>query len=346
MGLYVHNSNPNAFVRAARHIYNPIGFRKGYNFVLFFIFAGALFGFCLARIQYLSIDGLFKKGAAPGEFFYYSRSFYKAGITLHLSTIIPAGMLAVFQFVPIIRYKVLIVHRINGYLAILLLICGNVGALMIARYAFGGTMATQALVGTLSITTLGSAFLAYYNIKRLQIDLHRAWMLRCWFYAGSIITLRFIMVISATIISSIGDYYISMPCQQIEYMGGDASTYAACREHPNGQTAVLANFTAKVEQVAASMQTSFGMAGWLAFLLHAVGVEIYLRLTPAEGERLRLVSYERQLEKGLSHPGSSGLTVDRLGDAERWTPPTAESRDGGKKVVDDDESAHEQRCVQ
>lgn len=173
MGLYIHNSNPNAFVRFARQLYHPIGFKKGYNFTLFFIFAGAMLGFCLARIQYFSIDGLFKKGAAPGEFFYYSRTFYKAGITLHLYTVIPAGMLAVFQFVPVIRYKALIAHRINGYIVILLLICGNVGALMIARYAFGATLATQALVGAMSIATLGSAFLAYYNIKRLQIDQHR-----------------------------------------------------------------------------------------------------------------------------------------------------------------------------
>lgn len=46
------------------------------------------------------------------------------------------------------------------------------------------------------------------------------------------------MVISATIISSLGGYYISMPCQQINYMGGDVSFYPACRADPNGQTAV------------------------------------------------------------------------------------------------------------
>lgn len=94
----------------------------------------------------------------------------------------------------------------------------------------------------------------------------------------------------------------------------------------------------RVEQAAASLQTSFGMAGWLAFWLQAVGIEIYLRLTPAEGERLRKISFERQLERGFSHPGSSGLTVDRLGDAEIWTPRDAEKESGGKKAVDDAES--------
>jgi len=59
---------------------------------------------------------------------------------------------------------------------------------------------------------------------------------------------------------------------------------------------------------------------WIAIFLHDVGVEIYLNLTPAEGERLREVSYERQLEAGFEHPGSVGLTVDRWGDAKAWVP--------------------------
>ena len=341
MTLHIYNPNANAFVRFMRHIYHPIGFNKGYNFVLWFIFAGALFGFLLARAQYLNINGIFKNDAAPGEWFYYRENFYKIGIILHLASVIPGGILAIFQFVPIIRYKALIFHRINGYIVILLLILLNVGALMIARHAFGGTMATQALVGVLAIATIVSAFLAYINIKRLQIDQHRAWMLRCWFYAGTIVTLRLIMVISATIISNIGGYYISMPCGQISYMGGDASTYAACKADSNAQTSVLANFNTPtgVEQVAASMQTSFGMAGWIALALHAVGIEIYLKLTPAEGERLRQVSYERQLERGFNHPGKAGLTVDRLGDAEEWKP--RNDTQEGKGVTSDAESAQQ-----
>lgn len=65
-----------SFVAFARKIYNPIGFAKGYNFILWFIFAGALFGFSLARIQYLDFHRKFcnadggASGAAPGECFY------------------------------------------------------------------------------------------------------------------------------------------------------------------------------------------------------------------------------------------------------------------------------------
>ena len=55
--------------------------------------------------------------------------------------------------------------------------------------------------------------------------------------------------------------------------------------------------------------------------MHIIGIEIYLGLTPRETERLRVISYEKQLEAGYANPGSAGLTVDRWGDAEKWTPP-------------------------
>lgn len=48
--------------------------------------------------------------------------------------------------------------------------------------------------------------------------------------------------------------------------------------------------------------------------------EKQLRLTPKESNRLRQVSYERQLERGMSRPGYAGLTVERFGDAEPFHP--------------------------
>jgi uncharacterized membrane protein len=147
--------------------------------------------FSLARISYLNISGdapsSFKSGAVTGEWFWYRSGIHRIGITLHLTAIVPAGVLMVFQFVPIIRYKAILVHRINGYLIILLATLGNVGAIMIARRAFGGTLATQSAVGYLAMFTTISVALAYYNIKKLQIDQHRAWMLRAMFALGTII---------------------------------------------------------------------------------------------------------------------------------------------------------------
>lgn len=53
------------YLNFARRIYHPLGFKKGYNFILFFILAGAMMGFVLARFQYLDIDGKFLKVRAP-----------------------------------------------------------------------------------------------------------------------------------------------------------------------------------------------------------------------------------------------------------------------------------------
>lgn len=112
-----------------------------------------MLGFSLARLQYLDVGGIFRE-AVSGEWFWYRQSHYRIGITLHLATVVPCGLLMVWQFVPKIRHKVLIVHRINGYVIIILVILSNVGALMIARRAFGGTLATQAGVGVLVISTI------------------------------------------------------------------------------------------------------------------------------------------------------------------------------------------------
>jgi hypothetical protein len=176
----------NAFVAFARKVYNPIGFTKGYNFILFFIFSGALTGFCLARLQYFNYHGIFcgggRGGASPGECYYYLYSYEKIGMILHLAGIIPAGLLACVQFVPVIRHKAILFHRINGYIILLLAIVGTAGALMVARHTFGGGVEIQTGVGFASIMFLGSLGVSYYNIKRLQLEQHRAWMLRAWFY--------------------------------------------------------------------------------------------------------------------------------------------------------------------
>lgn len=185
----------NGFVAKARKVYNPIGFSKGYNFILWFIFAGAMFGFALARMMFLNYNGIYcnpnsaGNGAGPGECWSYNRkNLYKTGIKMHLYTIIPASFLVVFQFVPFIRYKALLFHRMNGYIVVVLAIIGTVGAIIIAPVAFGGSLSVRAAVGLMSIMFLGSLFLAIWNIKTLQLEQHRAWMLRAWFYVSFLLT--------------------------------------------------------------------------------------------------------------------------------------------------------------
>jgi hypothetical protein len=207
---------------------------------------------------------------------------------------------------------------------------------MIARHAFGGGLDVQVWIGFVGIGVLICFAISYINIKRLQIEQHRAWMLRGWFYAGSIITNRFIMIIAAQIISNQG-YYAVWTCAKIESTLPDPSSllnhYPTCAGYATGAnpaqvSLVEASFDGGSTGVGASLNLNFGMALWLAFTLHALGVEIYLHLTPKEAQRLRQVSYQRQLEAGMSNPGSAGLTADRLGDAEKWAPETKRKHSG------------------
>lgn len=164
--------------------YSTIGFTKGYNFPLFIILAGAMFGFCLARLSYLNVDTNLASGASPGEWYWLRAGHYRIGITMHLATILPAGLLMVWQFVPIIRHKALLFHRINGYVVMLLVAVSHVGALMIVRRSFGGLLSTQAATGFLAIASAVAIVMAYWNVKKLQIDQHRAWMLRAMVWMG------------------------------------------------------------------------------------------------------------------------------------------------------------------
>ncbi|KAG9125722.1 hypothetical protein FRC07_006463 [Ceratobasidium sp. 392] len=298
-------------------IYGALGFKKGYNFILWFIFGGAMVGFVLARFMYLHVPTL-TNGLAPGEGYYMLTSLYKPALLVHLGTVLPAGIFAVLQFIPQIRYKALIVHRILGYVALLLLTIGVATGFVLGRRSFGGDMAVQTATIFLGAVTLLSAAIAYYNIKRLQINEHRKWMLRTWFYAGTIITTRLVMIITAQVLSAIGQYHTLWSCDEVQYVLKNSTQlgeqYPGCT---NGQAGGFVGVPVKwttALPVGSALRASFGSALWVAFLLHAVGIEIYIHLTPGEDARLRKVSYERQLERGAKYPGSMGTTSDRLGD--------------------------------
>ncbi|TLD21982.1 hypothetical protein PspLS_07997 [Pyricularia sp. CBS 133598] len=336
----------NGFVAFCRKIYNPVGFSKGYNFILFFIFGGALTGFSLARMPYLDYWGTFHP-AKRNEKYYFEGDHVQIGMMLHLFTIIPASFLVCFQFVPAIRHRVMLLHRINGYLVILLSLASTVGAFMIVRKAAGGTVDTQTATGFLSIVFVGALAMSYYNVKRLQIEQHRAWMLRAWAYAGSIITMRLIFVAMIFLNSGKG-YSTVRECSQVDYeMRGDRDRvlglFPTCERFYDGgdehaAVVVDANMGGNAATVGSALVLSFGAALWLALAIHMIGVEIYLKLTPAEHERLRNVSYQRQLEAGMKDPGRAGLTVDRFGDAEKWIP-ESQRRVGGEQNVKNDSDA-------
>lgn len=310
-----------------------------------FIFGGALFGFNLGHLQNLDFDGRYcpplppagssatttTSTGAPSQCYWMTFRRYRVGMLIHLATVLPAGLLAVFQFVPVIRHKFILYHRIAGYILILLITVGNAGAVMIADKAMEGDVPTQTFTGFMAILITTTFGLAIYNIKRLQIDQHRAWMLRTWFYITFIITLRLIQIVIATIISVWGaaTRYAPMTCDQLSFIYRNDtalySQYPGCAPGnlqftTDGYVAVKANLGSDKGQSMAAFGVSFSAAGMLAIVFHAVGVEIYLKLTPREAERLRQVSYERQMERGFRNPGNAGLVIEKFGDADPWVP--------------------------
>lgn len=103
--------------------------------------------------------------------------------------------------------------------------------------------------------------------------------------AGCVITIRIIQISAAQIISQIGGYYDARPCEQIEYILGSqeesVNAYPGCAPYFNGsdpskQVAVEANFNGDPVQLTVALGSNFGSAMWLAFAIHAIGVEVYV----------------------------------------------------------------------
>ena len=146
--------------------------------------------------------------------------------------------------------------------------------------------------------------------------------------------MRIITAIMGSINTALGaTYYTGLPCYVVDFLFKSNETrvldsYPNCKlfydgTDPKQHVLVTADTGSEgVDHVVAGFFAGFGAGGWLALAIHVIGVELYLHLTPAEGERLRRISYQRQLEAGMRNPGNAGLTVQRLGDAEPWIPPT------------------------
>jgi uncharacterized membrane protein len=331
------------------------------NCPLGFIFGGALVGFILARLQYLDIDGRFcppvpasdgSSGMAAACYWVVRFTRYRVGMIMHLSTSLPAGLIAVFQFMPATRRFVLY-HRTAGYIAITLAFVGNIGALILTETAMGGDLATRTLMGTISLATTITLALAVYNIRRAQLDLHRAWMLRSWSYLGFIVTLRLIQLPMASIVSHwpAASKYVSVSCAELRYiyfsdqrfgtgtftqdtLDNFETSYPNCVGLESSQESTIYVLVKGIMnpsdpgQSNAALMTTFAAAGWLAILVHAAAVEAYVWLTQAESQRLRKISYQRQLARGYQNPGSAGTVAQRFGDAEAWLHPEQVARSG------------------
>ncbi|KAG7423980.1 hypothetical protein Forpi1262_v014959 [Fusarium oxysporum f. sp. raphani] len=200
----------------------------------------------------------------------------------------------------------------------------------------------QTVTGAASILFVTCMLLAYINIKKLQLEQHRAWMIRGWIIAAHVVTMRLIGIIMAQITSRMDPYYTTTPCAVLDSMFYHnkpvvEALYPDCigfytGETPDQRVIIKGTSGERPDEIAASLNSAFGASAWLALLIHIIAVELYLRLTSAESERLRKVSYRWQQNAGMKDPGNAGLTAQRLGDAEPWAYPVDDQTlyDGGE----------------
>ncbi|POS81529.1 hypothetical protein DHEL01_v200046 [Diaporthe helianthi] len=334
----IHIRAPRALAASWQGLQFLLGFRNGHNFLLWCFLALGLLGFTLSRAPYLDYYGVFCKRnslapilhAAPGEcFFFLNGGQEQIGMMMHLYAIIPCCLLLFFQFVPVIRQKAVLFHRINGYVVILLMAVALAGGLMATSNSFGGEVAFQVANVLLGASVTICLALAMISIRRLRIDQHRAWMLRAWVLASSIITMRIIQNIAGRAVS--GQGYTSLrPCGQINSDGVlpqpvIESVWPGCVAYftgasPEQQVLVRADYYGLPIEINVALSIASGASAFIALFLHAMGVEVYLQLTPAESERLRQVSYRKQSARGHCYSVRAGPTTADPGDATKLAP--------------------------
>jgi hypothetical protein len=108
-------------------------------------------------------------------------------------------------------------------------------------------------------------------------------------WMGCIITERLIGLCAVRLVTKMGDYVYAMPCSKIagifqNYGIPSAALpgfYPECipfvsSASPNQYAIVRAGNYGRPEQSAAALDALFGMTLWIALMIHAIGVEVYV----------------------------------------------------------------------
>lgn len=235
---------------------------------------------------------------------------YNWGIFIHLLSVLPSGLLAVLQFTPVIRAKYRRFHRFAGYASSILAVSGIVSAFAIADRSFGGDIS---IVSVTAVTGFASAYALYKGVQEARAKrfaAHRDWMLRAWMYLGTIATMRpFMGLLVATIQIPAIRQFTTIPCEVVLniFEDNNMAAYAAyplCDPinsglNPTGRVVVPANIASldDVEKAAAG-HVVFGTAMWIAVVIHAVGVEVYLTWTrqSAASPKAKTAKVEQKME--------------------------------------------------
>ncbi|KAJ1302862.1 hypothetical protein OPQ81_003164 [Rhizoctonia solani] len=240
-----------------------LGFEKGSSLGLFVFFGGAIIGYSLAKSPSMSFRLLLKR-FVPGEGYWFEQTFWKINIMIHIFASVPASFFSVFCFLPITWKRWPRFHGILGYIVSILLVISCVGA---------GIAACAVILGCV-------------EARRGALDTHREWMIRAWFYNGALITTNVTALISAHVITAINTYYSLWRC-------AECATSNALSNPNSVYIAVHASWREGQLGKGSAIRTSYGMALWIAMILHGVGIELYLRMTLRESKILQELSEKR-----------------------------------------------------
>lgn len=305
---------PNTFVTMYWGISSILGFKEKYSLLLFFIFGGALIGFCLARTLMFNPENV-QHSTVPGEWFWYRQKLYKPNIFIHIYLSIIAGIMAVFQFIPAIRRRKMILHRLNGYMTLILLIPGTIAGAIVGRRAFGGSPSTQSAYYMATFLTVGAALTGYSKVKETRK--HRKWMLRSVTYVSSVITTRIVAIIAREVLSAAGGYYELWSCTELEFLQQNGqgvtnfdASYPICAVNPvlNGFSPVPPPFVPVLVKIGSypasygsAVRATFGMALWISLVIHVLGIEVYLRSTESANQHRLGFILQRDKDESSSH---------------------------------------------
>ncbi|KAJ7873750.1 hypothetical protein B0H13DRAFT_2348840 [Mycena leptocephala] len=211
---------------------------------------------------------------------------------------IVGGIAAVLQFIPAIRRRKIILHRLNGYGVLACLVVGNVSGAIVGRRSFGGELNVQSGYYAMGVMVVVSAIMGIYYVKK-DTRRHRKWMLRMVVYFSATISARLIMLSAASIITIIGTYYSVWRCDEVLNLLGKLETvqssYPQCvatgDDFARAWVAVHSSTDDGLSMACYSTASHYsetsasaGMAIWIAILIHVVVVEFYIHKTEATNQ--------------------------------------------------------------
>ncbi|PBK81311.1 hypothetical protein ARMGADRAFT_785071 [Armillaria gallica] len=265
-----------------RTISSIVGFKERFSLLVFIIFGGALIGFSLFGARTMNF-ALMKKYAPAGQWFWFNQRTFKANYAIHIYTAVIGGIFSVFQFLPAIRRCAVIVHRLNGYFVVILLVPSNVCGAIIGYRGFGGEINSQSMYYTLGILSAGCLIIGLSNVKKNTRE-HRKWMLRGVVIFSVVITTRLIVLAAREIVTDIGNYHSVFRCDELRSVLTNITTvelqFPACagNDVDLSRTFVPVNADThgdKLHDIAATRVVQ-GMALWFALIIHVFGCEAYV----------------------------------------------------------------------